>query len=236
MDVRSAKEHLAKVCHLAYLRNYICGMEGNFSIRLADNLVLATPAGVCKGMLGPDELLLTDMKGEMVEPTGRDLRPSTELAMHLACYNVRADIKAVVHAHPTTAVGFTVAKQSLLPCILPEVVCTVGTIPTAPYATPSTDEVSLSIRPLIAEYDAIMLDHHGALTVGSDIWDAFFKLETLEHHAQTMLVAKLLGGEQRLQAEQIKRLLAIRSTYGLTNPLKEEMLTGPACAETDHNR
>src|SRR6202030_2548337 len=99
---------------------------------------------------------------------------------------------------PTVAVGFTVAGASLSKCVLPEVVCTLGHIPVAPYATPSTSEIPDSIKPLIAKHDAILLDHHGALTLGKDIFDAFYKLETVEHFAQTMLVAHMLGGPKAL--------------------------------------
>jgi L-fuculose-phosphate aldolase len=140
--------------------------------------------------------------------------------MHLLAYKRRPDIRAIVHAHPATAVGFTVAGRSLSDCVLPEVVCTLGSIPTAPYATPSTEEVPESISPFLDEYDAILLDHHGAITLGTDIWDAFYKMETVERFAQTLLVAELLGGPKQLETAQLKKLLSIRSIYGLTRPVK----------------
>jgi L-fuculose-phosphate aldolase len=101
------------------------------------------------------------------------------------------------------------------------------------YATPSTEEVPRSIEQLIGAHDAVVLDHHGALTVGSDLWDAFYKLETLEHHAQTLLVAHLLGGAKPLRSSQVKKLLDIRSVYGFTRPLPANILTSPECSEPD---
>lgn len=228
--INSARQQLAEVCRLAYERGYICGTEGNFSIRLSADRIMCTPRGVCKGRISPEQMVLVDGSGKQVDEKGK---VSTEFSMHLEAYKMRSDISAVVHAHPTVAVGFTVAGQSLSKCILPEVVCTLGDIPVAPYATPSTDEVPESISALIAEYDCLMLDHHGALAVGTDIWDAFYKLETLEHHAQTMLVAHLLGGAKPLYASQVKRLLQIRGVYGLKNRLPEERLTSPACSTID---
>jgi len=228
-DVRHPlREDLVEVARLCYQRRYICGTEGNFSIRLGENLILTTPASSCKGRLKPDELVLTDATGKPVDPNGR--RPSTELAMHLTAYNKRPDINAIVHAHPTVAVGFTVAGQSLAKCVLPEVVCTLGSIPVAPYATPSTDEVSQSIADLVTTYDALVLDHHGALALGKDIWDAYYKLETLEHHAETMFVAHMLGGVKPLRSTQVEKLLDIVGVYGLKKPAcADELLSPEAC-------
>ncbi|HEY9871471.1 MAG TPA: class II aldolase/adducin family protein [Candidatus Obscuribacterales bacterium] len=238
MEESFARRQLIEVCRLAYSRGYICGTEGNFSMRLADERIVSTPRGTCKARIEPEELVLTDLDGKVIE-AGRSgaavnaRMPSTELSMHLAAYHARPDVKAVVHAHPTVTVAFTVAGVSLSKCILPETVCTLGVIPVAPYATPSTEEVPASIEQLIGAHDAVVLDHHGALTVGSDLWDAFYKLETLEHHAQTLLVAHLLGGPKPLLSSQVKKLLDIRSVYGFTRPLPVNMLTSPECSEPD---
>lgn len=235
MDESTARKQLVDVCRLAYARGYICGAEGNFSIRLSEDRLITTPAGICKGLIDEEELLLTDFGGVPIsdESGAKKLRPSTELAMHLTTYRLRPDAKAIVHAHPTVAVGFTVAGVSLSKCILPEVVCCLGDIPVAPYATPSTDEVSESIADLVRNNDAVVLDHHGAITIGKDLWDAFFKMETLEHHAQTLLVAHLLGGPNPLFSSQVKKLLDIRSVYGMSGPLPVETLTGPECSRPD---
>lgn len=222
----AARQQLAEVSRLCYQRGYITGTEGNFSIRLSENRILTTPRGVCKGRINESELVVTDLEGKPVDSNAS--LPSTELKMHLAAYRLRKDVLAVVHAHPTVAVGFTVAGQSLSTPALPEVVCTMGTIPVSPYATPSTEEVVQSIEPYVAKYDAMMLDHHGALCLGKDIWDAFYKLETIEHQAQTLLVAHLLGGPKPLSKAQISSLLAIRSVYGLTNEVDVDYLKASA--------
>jgi len=238
MNELKARRELIDVCRLAYERGYICGTEGNFSMRLDGDRFLSTPRGTCKGRLHPDDLVITDALGQVTAAAAagtqaRSRLPSTELPMHLAAYGARPDAQAVAHAHPTATVAFSVAGVSLSKCILPEVVCTLGVIPVAPYATPSTDEVPNSIAGLIKEHDAVVLDHHGVLTVGGDIWDAFYKLETLEHHAQTMLIAHLLGGPKLLYSSQVKKLLDIRAVYGLTRPLPVSMLTSPDCSEPD---
>ena len=210
------RQDLIDVAARCYDKGYICGLEGNFSIRLESNLILTTPRGCCKARLNKDELVLTDLEGVAVGPGS----PSTELKMHLIVYRARPDARAVVHAHPTTAVGLTIAGVDMTIPILPEVVCTLGKIPTAPYATPSTNEMPDSILPLLTEHDALMLSHHGALALGSDIWDAFYKLETVEHFAQTLLVAKLAGGALPLSNHHIENLLAIKHIYQKPTILK----------------
>jgi L-fuculose-phosphate aldolase len=207
--VSHARQEIIEVCRAAYAKGYISGLEGNFSIRLSEDLILTTPRSTCKNRITEDDLVLTDLAGNPVEGG----RPSTELKMHLVAYQHRSDVKAVVHAHPTTAVAFSVAGKRLDEGILPEVVCTIGEIPTAPYATPSTDEVPESIEPLVAKHDAIVLDHHGVLCFGTDLWDAYYKLETVEHFAQTLLVAQLLGGPIKLPEYQIKKLINLRTFY-----------------------
>ena len=222
LEESRARNDMVDVMRLCYSRKYICGVEGNFSIRLSDDHILTTPRGSCKARLTAQELVLTDLEGKPIDAYCN--KPSTELAMHLTAYKMRLNVRAVVHAHPTAAVGFTVAGQSLGKCILPEVVCTLGTIPVAPYATPSTGEVSASIEDIIKEHDALVLDHHGALAVGSDIWDAYYKLETLEHHAQTLLIAQVLGNVDPLYSSQVKKLLDICGVYGLQKPAAAQAL------------
>lgn len=211
-----ARADITQIAQLCYERRYICGVEGNFSIRLEENLILTTPAGVCKGRINEDDLVLVDMTGAPKDSGNK--RPSTELKMHLTVYQNRPDVIACVHAHPTYAVGFSVAGVDLNQYILPEVVVTLGKIPVAPYATPSTEEVSDSISSLVKDHDSLILDHHGALTYGSDLWDAYYKLETIEHHAQTLYVAHTLGKVNTLGESEISKLMKTCSVYGLPQP------------------
>jgi L-fuculose-phosphate aldolase len=215
IDDSKSRSELIEIARLCYAKGYICGLEGNFSVRLGDNLVLTTPRGSCKGRLNESDLVLTDMSG--VSLAGG--QPSTELKMHLMVYRHRPDIKAVVHAHPVTALGLTVAGVSLAAPILPEIICSIGSIPTAPYATPSTDEIPNSIVPFLKDHDAMMLDHHGALVYGSDLYDAFYKLETVEHFAQTLVVAYQVGRPIELTPAQVSRLHEIKSIYQTVPPV-----------------
>jgi L-fuculose-phosphate aldolase len=130
--------------------------------------------------------------------------------MHLEVYRQRPDVNAVIHAHPPLAVAFSIAGVSLARCVLPEVVVTLGGIPTTDYATPGTTEVSESIRQTIRDYDAIILAHHGSLTVGKTLWEAYLRLEKVEHTAQITMAAQQLGRVQTLSPEAVAKLAALR--------------------------
>ncbi len=207
-----AKRQIVEVGRWLYDKELIVATDGNLSIRLG-NRIIATPSGMSKGFLKESDLVIVDINGNKL--AGRN-KPSTELKMHTYVYKVRPDVLSVVHAHPPKATAFTIAGVSMAKCVMPEVVVSLGAIPTAPYATPSTDEVVNSICEYIKQSDAVMLDRHGSLTVGDTIYSAYNKLEKIEHTAQIMIYAKMLGGVQTLSPSQVDKLMELRkTTYGL---------------------
>jgi L-fuculose-phosphate aldolase len=209
------RRDMCEIGRRLYARHLISAVDGNISVLREDGLIMATPTGTCKGFLEPDDIVITDINGKKV--SGRK-EPSSELLMHLSCYKNRPDIRAVVHAHPPTCTGFAVAGYSLDKALLAEVIVTFGCIPVAPYGTPSTDELAGSVEEYIKKHDALLLANHGALTVGHELFATYFKMETLEHFAQINLVAKLLGRENVLPAEEISKLASLRARYGLVGP------------------
>jgi L-fuculose-phosphate aldolase len=146
------------------------------------------------------------------------------MLMHLEVYRQRPDVRAVVHAHPPIATGFAVAGIPLDRAVLAEVLTTLGSIPIAEYATPSTAELPEAVRQYIKAHDGMLLANHGALTVGGDVFAAYYKMETIEHFAHISLVARLLGRENLIAREEVDRLQALRGTYGIKSP-------APICAD-----
>ena len=205
-SLEALKEDLCEVGRRLYQRGFIAAMEGNLSVRASDHELLATPTGVCKGYLTPDMIVSCDLSGKQLSG---DLRISTEIRMHLSVYEVRPEINAIVHAHPPKSTGFAVA----------EVVVTLGCIPLAEYGTPSTPDLAKSVERLVRVSDGILLSNHGAMTVGSDLFDAFYKMEIIEHFAEISLISRILGGERLLPREEVSRLLSLRKkVYGITGP------------------
>jgi L-fuculose-phosphate aldolase len=184
-------------------------------VRLGPDRLLMTPKGVCKGFMTVEMMCITDLDGRKLQG---DRDPSSEMLMHLEVYRERPDAQAVVHAHPPIATGFAVAGIPLTRAVLAEVLTTLGSIPIAEYATPSTHELPAAVRKYIKAHDGMLLANHGALTVGSDLYSAYFKMETIEHFANISLVARLLGGENLLTRDEVLRLQELRGTYGIKAP------------------
>jgi L-fuculose-phosphate aldolase len=211
---------IVEVGRRMYARGYTASNDGNISVRLGPDRLLMTPKSVCKGFMTPDMMCITDLEGRKLQG---DRDPSSEMLMHLEVYRQRPDAQAVVHAHPPTATGFAVAGIPLDRAVLAEVLTTLGSIPIAEYATPSTRELPEAVRKYIKAHDGMLLANHGALTVGSDLYGAYYKMETIEHFAKISLVARLLGRENLLSREEVMRLQELRGSYGIQAP-------APICA------
>jgi L-fuculose-phosphate aldolase len=217
------RDDIVEVGRRMYARGYTASNDGNISVRLDANRLLMTPKSVCKGFMTADMMCITDLEGRKLEGT-RD--PSSEMLMHLEVYRRRPDVHAVVHAHPPTATGFAVAGIPLTRAVLAEVLATLGSIPIAEYATPSTKELPEAVGRFIKAHDGMLLANHGALTVGADVYAAYYKMETIEHFAKISLVARLLGTEHLISREEVMRLQELRGTYGIKAP-------APICADPD---
>jgi L-fuculose-phosphate aldolase len=212
------REEIVRVCRLLHEKGYVAATDGNVSVRLSKNLVLSTPSGFSKGFLAPEQLVVTDLEGRKIptrEPASRDLKPTSELPMHLEAYRQRPDVVSVIHAHPPISVALSIAGISLAKCLLPEVVVTLGLIPTAEYATPSSAEGPGAIRDFIANHDALIIQRHGTLTVGKDPFDAYLKLEKVEHLAHVTMILCQLGRETPLPPAEVAKLLRMRREKGL---------------------
>ncbi len=212
---------IVEVGRRLYARAYTASNDGNISVRLGADRLLMTPKSVCKGFMTPDMMCITDLDGRKLQG---DRDPSSEMLMHLEVYRQRPDVQAVVHAHPPIATGFAVAGIPLNKAVLAEVLTTLGSIPIAEYATPSTSELPAAVRKYIKAHDGMLLANHGALTAGADLFAAYYKMETIEHFAKISLVARLLGGENLIAREEVERLQGLRGTYGIKAP-------APICAD-----
>jgi L-fuculose-phosphate aldolase len=197
---------------LVFQKGWVAANDGNITIRMDAERILATPTGVCKGMMQPDDLIVLDMKGNKI--SGR-LQGTTEIAMHTTVYGLRPDVKAVVHAHPPVATGFATAGRQLNLALLPEVVIGLGCVPLADYGLPGTDALTEGMLPLIPKFDALLMANHGAVCYGEDVFKAYFKMETMEHFARIQMVAELLGGPKVLPRGEVDKLLDARTRYGV---------------------
>lgn len=207
-------EKLVAVCHKVYEKKFVSAYDGNVSAITENNTVIITRSGVCKGDITEKDILEFEFSGKPIRGEGRI---TTEFKLHLFAYSKRKEVNAVVHCHPVHSTALSLLGEGMLKHYLPEVLLTLGKVPLCKYATPSTNELPLSIEPFIEHAWAFLLENHGALTLGKTLEDAYYKMEKLEHSAETIWKAKQLGNPKELTSEEITRLIEIsEETYGLT--------------------
>ena len=211
---REYREDMVRVCRLIYEKGWAAMNDGNVSIRLGEDRILCTPTAVCKGMVTAEDLICCDMAGNKV--AGQRDRTS-EISMHLTIYSMRPEVRSVVHAHPPVATGFATAGRALDKALLPEVIIQLGAVPLAAYGLPGTPALSDGMRPFIPRYDALLLANHGCTAYGRDVWEAFFRMEMVEHFARITFVAEMLGGARPLPREEVEKLFAARARYNVTS-------------------
>lgn len=209
MNYLKEKEAICDVGHRLWQLGFVAANDGNISVKLKDGTFLTTPTGTSKSILKPEMIIHIDENENVLEAT-EGYRPSSEFKMHLRCYRERPDINAVVHAHPPVATGFAIAHIPLDDYSMPEAIIFLGSVPIAPYGTPSTEEVPDGIAPFLVEHDTILMENHGAVTVGVDLTQAYYRMETLEHFAKVTLTARQLGGAFELNKKQIDACIQIR--------------------------
>ncbi|MGO5097524.1 class II aldolase/adducin family protein [Agathobaculum sp. LCP25S3_E8] len=215
MDINLIKEQICDVCHKTWQLGWVAANDGNVSARLEDGTFLCTPTGMSKSFITPEKLIRINHAGEILEGA-EGLRPSSEIKMHLRCYEKREDVWSVIHAHPPGATGFAVAHKAMDMYNMIEDVAVIGSVPLTPYGTPSTSEVPDAIEPYLQEHDVMLLENHGALAVGSDVITAFYRMESLELWAKITINAVILGGSQDISKENIQKLIDLRSFYRVT--------------------
>ena len=196
--INELKDQICDVCHKMWQLGWVAANDGNVSARLDDGTFLCTPTGMSKSFITPEKLLRVDKDLKVLE--GQEgLRPSSEMKMHLRCYEKSPDVMCVVHAHPPGATGFAVAHKAMDMYNMIEDVTVIGSVPLTPYGTPSTTE-----------------ENHGALAVGSDVITAFYRMESLELWAKITINAVILGGSHDISRENIQKLIDLRGFYRVT--------------------
>lgn len=207
----SERRRLAEAARHLYVRGHNAPGDGNLSVRLSERYLLCTPTGQHKGQLSPEQLV----KVRLADGEGVDGSPSSEIRMHLAIYKARGDVGAIVHAHSASTVGLTVAGRSLEEPVVPEAIQQLGSVPTVPYASPTTADVATAVLPYALRYNAFVLERHGPVTLGADLAEAMSRLEVVEHTARITVHAMAAGGAEPLEADEARRLRAMAAEAGI---------------------
>lgn len=209
---RQAREALCDVGRRVWTRGMVASNDGNLSFRLSEDRVLCTPTMTSKGFLKPEDLVVVDMEGREVAGSRRS---TSEIKLHLYIYRERPDVHSVVHVHPPHATAFAVAHRALPRNVLQEVELFLGEVPTAPYATTGTWEFARSIAPWVHRHDAVLLRNHGAVTVGRDPYDAYYRMECIDQFCRILLLAAPLGMWGELPPQAVEEMVRLKERYGI---------------------
>lgn len=206
------KKLICDIGKRVYEKGFVAANDGNISVRIDENEFLITPANVSKGFMNTDMIIKVDREGNVIEG---DYKPTSEVKMHLLVYKERPDVHAVLHVHPPYATAFAIAGIPLDQAIMPEAVVSLGTIPIAPYGTPSTDEVPKAVKTHVYDHQGVLLENHGALTWGKNLEDAYNLMESLEFTAKINWISRQLKGDRELSKENVAKLIDIKTMMGV---------------------
>jgi len=219
---------MVEIGRLMYEHDLIAGTDGNLSFRLSRDRILATPSGIAKGRMKADDLVLTDLSGRKL--SGR-LPVSSEIKVHLAAYRLRSDIFAVLHAHPPATLALSLAGVEMDPPVIPETVLSLGPVATANYDTPGSSSLAEKMESALLCHDAMIMERHGALVLGRDLFEAYHRMESLEHTAKTLWMARSLGPVKPLPQGELERLQELAKNSGAGHPAGVHPACGTAPAE-----
>ena len=206
------REEIVKTAVMLHQKNMLAACDGNISYRRDDNTILITPSGKPKFLLDNDDIAIVDMDGGVIEG-----QPSSEMLMHLEVYRMRADVRAVIHAHPPTAVAYSIAHPDATEIpgrSFSELILAVGKLPVVPFQMPGSPEMGTALHPFITDHKVMVLARHGALSFGDDLIEAYNGMERLEHSCEILLRAEGFGVVSELDEETIDKLHAMRKQIG----------------------
>lgn len=212
--LRILKEQMCEVGRRIWQRGFCAGNEGNHSVRLGPDRFICTPSGISKGFLESDDLVVVDGHGEGVFFSSRGRKPTSEIKVHLAIYEARPDVQAVIHSHPPHATAFAICDGPLPMGIHPEAELFLGDVPTSPYATPSTQAAADAVASVIGpKTNSVLMANHGSVSFSDTLMDAYYKLEILDAYCRLLVLGRQAGAIKPLDEQQIAELHALRQKF-----------------------
>ncbi len=205
------KELLCEIGRRVWARGFVASNDGNFSVRVGEDRVLATPTMISKGFMKPEDIVTLDLSGRQLEG---HREPTSETRLHLGIYQEKPEVTAVVHAHPPYATAFAVAAEPVPKCILPEVEIFLGEIPITRYETPGSQDFAESIKPYLKDFNLFLLANHGALSLGRDLEQAYYRMETVDHYCRILLYTMQLGQPKQISQEKMSELFRLKEQLG----------------------
>lgn len=224
---KQLREDICKIAKMMYEKDFISGPAGNISARLDENTFLLTPSMPFKQFMTPDQLITVDLEGNkcgVETEANKNLKPTSEVPMHLEAYKLRPDLNGIVHAHPAYTVALTSAGKKFNPKVQTEAMLFLGSVGVADYATPTTAKLGEVVAEKVPHYNTIILPYHGAFVAGKTVWDAYSNLEILEYAAKVNYLVYSMGSEAPLHQDHVEEMLSLRAKWGMALPSDKELL------------
>jgi len=181
--------------------NLTVGTWGNISCRVpGEDSIAITPTGMSYDRLVPEDIVILDLRGNLISGTRK---PSIEVPLHLAIYNAREDVQAIVHTHSAYATAMAVARREIPGAVEDLVQIVGGNVRVNEYALPGTEQLGINTVIAMEGRNAVLLANHGMLGAGRDLEEAFKVCQVVEKSAQITLLAQLMGGVVELSQDDI---------------------------------
>jgi L-fuculose-phosphate aldolase len=206
MSIRAIKdisEKIVKAGRALYDHGLVRGTCGNLSAKIPDtDTFLIKPSGARMENLKPEELVLVDLQGNKIRG---ETSVSLETPMHAAIYRTRKDVQAVVHTHAPTATAFGIAKTEILPLQIELFMLLPNGVPVVPFKAPGSKALATAVQKKIANHDALILENHGIVTVGSTIEAACSLNEMVEEGAKIQFLVMMLAGRDAVNLGELEK-------------------------------
>jgi L-fuculose-phosphate aldolase len=201
-DKRYKKERkeVARFMRRLYRHGLTTTSGGNISFRVSDDIILLTPSATDKGRMSWKEVGIMNISGENLTSW---LKPSIESEMHLSIYRKTDDIRAIIHAHPVFASSFTATRSEIDTKLTAEAAAILGTPVMVSYALMGSPELARAVSDKILTSKILLLENHGVLTAGSNLLQAFDKIEVLENAAKMTLIVGITRNKKQLSRQRI---------------------------------
>ena len=208
------RELFCDIGRRVWQKGFVAANDGNFSARIDEKRILVTPTMVSKGFMKPEDLVVLDIEGKQLEGFRK---PTSEIKLHLEILKNRNDVNAIVHTHPPYATAFAVVQEPIPKCILPEVEISLGEIPIIKYETPGSQEIVEAVKPFLNDFNLFLLANHGAIAMGLDLMDAYYKIETIDQYCRILLYAYQIGDPKKIDQRKIQELFKIKEKLGISD-------------------
>ena len=208
--IRDIRERIVTAGRELHDKGLVRGTSGNISARiLGTDTFLIKPSGARMECLRQEELVLVDSQGNKIRG---ESNVSLETPMHAAIYRARNDARAVVHTHAPTATAFGMAKTEILPLQVEMFMLLPNGVPIVPFELPGSKALSSAVQKKIANYDAVVLENHGIVTVGATIEAACNLNEMVEESAKIQLLVITLVGRDAINLAKLKEKFKTQNT------------------------